>query len=52
MGLTAYEMAHDLIISPVYLKSGTHSYPHSVPWEEQEGEAWWRDYQEGEEDYA
>jgi hypothetical protein len=40
---TAYDQAHDLAISPGYIKSGLHSYPHEIPWEEfNEGEAWWR----------
>lgn len=41
-GATAYEQAHDLAISPVFIKNGTHSYPHHIPWEEfNEGERWW-----------
>lgn len=41
-GNSAYDRAHDLAISPRYLKSGVHSYPHNIPWEEfNEGERWW-----------
>ena len=43
-GRNAYVMAHDLAISPRFLKSGVHSYPHHIPWEEfNEGERWWDD---------
>lgn len=43
LGVGAWDMAHDLAISPRYLKSGPHSYPHHIPWEDfNEGEAWWR----------
>lgn len=43
-GSNAYEGAHDLAISPAFIKNGPHSYPHHVPWEEfNEGERWWTD---------
>ena len=54
LGLTAYEKAHDLVISPAYIKSGLYSYPHEIPWEESETDSsvWWRDRQEKEDEYV
>lgn len=46
-GNSAYEQAHDLAISPAFIKNGLHSYPHHIPWEEfNEGERWWGDNDE------
>lgn len=44
-GASGYEQAHDLVIqslSTVELRS----YPHSIPWETEEGHSAWRDYTE------
>jgi hypothetical protein len=44
MGVSAYERAHDLIITPPNPKAGgIKSYPHSVPWEPEIGHADYRD---------
>lgn len=50
-GLDGYAMAHDLAISPKFLKSGPHSYPHEIPWEDNDGESWWRARQVEEDGY-
>lgn len=47
-GVTAYERAHDLVISSRAILN-PHSYPHAVPWEPgqgDEGHPVWRDYQD------
>jgi hypothetical protein len=41
-GNTAYDMAHDLAISPRFISNGIRSYPHHIPWEEfNAGDRWW-----------
>jgi len=50
LGMDGYGMAHDLSINPTFALSGRlMSYPHEVPWEENEGESWWRERQDEEE---
>lgn len=50
-GLSAWEMAHQLVITPVSLLTGPDSFPHDIPWEvdENPGVAEWREreYEEG-----
>lgn len=48
-GLSAYDKAHDLVIHSLSVLT-PHSYPHSIPWEREEGHAKWRDYAEQEND--
>ena len=46
-GAGAFDMAHDLAINPGFIKNGTHSYPHHIPWEDvNEGQRWWSDEDE------
>lgn len=53
MGHTAYEMPHDLIISPLDPRAGgVKSFPHSIPWEEEIGHAVYRDRMEEEDLYV
>lgn len=44
-GANAYDMAHDLVIRSLSLLE-PHSYPHSIPWEQEDGHADWQDYAE------
>lgn len=44
-GATAYERAHDLVISTRAVIEPC-SYPHTIPWEDEVGHAVWRDYEE------
>lgn len=51
MGMSAYQGAHDLVISSLAVMD-PHSYPHSIPWEPEEGHAKWRDYEASNETFA
>lgn len=44
-GGTAYDAPHDLMVNSMSILD-PHSYPHSIPWEPEEGHALWRDYAE------
>jgi hypothetical protein len=43
-GATAYEYPHTLVVHPNSAKH-PQSYPHSIPWEKEDGHAEWRDYE-------
>ncbi len=49
--LSAYDQAHDLVIRSTSALNPM-SYPHSIPWEKEEGHADWRDYQESQDGYV
>jgi len=48
-GLSAMDSAHDLVINSMAILD-PHSYPHSIPWEPEEGHAEWRDMAEYDDD--
>jgi hypothetical protein len=53
MGVDAFTKAHDLIICPPNSRTGgLRSYPHSIPWQDEEGHAVYRDRMEEADVYA
>ena len=48
-GGTAYEAPHDLMVNSMSILD-PHSYPHSIPWELEEGHPRWRDHAEWDDD--
>lgn len=48
-GFSAYDAPHDLVINSMAVLDPT-SYPHSIPWELEEGHAEWRDVSELDDD--
>jgi len=50
-GFTAYDGPHDLMVNSMSILD-PHSYPHSIPWEQEEGYPMWRDYAEQDDDMS